>query len=77
LSISKLIIFIQDLKTKLNKQTEVFLSIFIFKTTRSKLDPNEIDSNRVLDAILTRELLNQHVLALKLALNPLLKLNTN
>jgi len=30
----------------------------------------------VLDAILTRELLNQHVLAPKLAFNPLLKPNT-
>ena len=34
---------------------------------------NELDSNRVLDAILTRELLNPHVLAPK---TPLLKLIT-
>ena len=40
--------------------------------TRSK----ELDSIRVLDAILTLELLNQSVLAPKLTLNHLLKLNT-
>ena len=63
--------------TKLKtKQTEVFLSISIFKTTQAKLDPSKLNSIRVLDAILTRELLNQHVLAPKQALNPLLKLNT-
>ena len=34
--------------------------------TQFKLDPNEFDSFRVLDAILTRGLLNQHMLASKL-----------
>ena len=52
-----------------SKQTEVFLSILFFKTIRSK----KLDSNRVLDAILMRELLNLHVLAPK---TPLLKLST-
>jgi len=40
---------------------QVFLLIFISKTTRSRLDPNELDSFWVLDAILTCELLNHHV----------------
>ena len=45
---------------------QVFSSIFISKTTLSKLDSNELDSFQVLDTILTRELLNQHMLASKL-----------
>ena len=63
-------------KTKLNKPESSC------KTPSSSwLEPNtiqgELDSNRVLDAILTREFLNQHVIASKLDFMFLLKLNTN
>ena len=43
LSISKLINLTQDLNKNKTKQTEAFLSISISKSTRSKLDPKELD----------------------------------
>ena len=44
----------------------LLLKIFFYFLTWSKSWSNELDSSWVLDAILMRELLNQHVLALKL-----------
>ena len=43
----------------------LLLKIFFSFLTRSKPWSNELDSSWVLDAILMRELLNQHVLAPK------------
>ena len=52
-------------KPKHKSSENLLLKIFFFYLTWSKPWSNELDSSWVLDAILMRELLNQHVLASK------------